>query len=100
MEKKSNIVDKFFQYREEKFIDEIEEDINLLSNKIKDIKRRELTELVDSIPKENFVLKEKLINSIDNLIVDYNIMLAYYNKKYYKQGFEDAVCLEKEFKRR
>lgn len=90
MEKDISMIDEFFHYREEKFIDEIEKDMNLLSSKLKDIKREEIIGLVNNIPEENDVLKERLINSIDNLVADYNIAMAYYNKKYYKQGFLDA----------
>lgn len=66
-----------------------------LQQKIKDINRKEITEIINNIPQENNELKEKLETCIDNLIADYNIMLAYYNKKYYKQGFEDAKNIMK-----
>lgn len=66
-----------------------------MKQKIKDINRKEITKIINNIPQENNELKEKLETCIDNLIADYNIMLAYYNKKYYKQGFEDATCIMK-----
>ena len=46
---------------------------------------------VDSM--DNNLLKEQLTSNIEDLIIDYNITMAYYNKKYYKQGFKDATNL-------
>lgn len=66
-----------------------------LQQKIKGINREEITKIINNIPQGNAELKEKLTYTIDNLIADYNIMLAYYNKKYYKQGFEDAKNIMK-----
>lgn len=67
------------------------DDITFLKNRLKNIDRKEINELISSIPKEKSNIKEKLTNSIDNLVADYNIIVAYYNKKYYKQGFIDAT---------
>ncbi|MCI8353213.1 MAG: hypothetical protein HFJ58_06540 [Clostridia bacterium] len=82
------LIDKLFKYREEDGIKDIQEDMSLLKNRVKGIKREEIESLISDVPQGN---KEKILSNIDNLIADYNIMLAYYNKKYYKQGFEDAL---------
>jgi len=91
-----NLLDKFFEFREEESLDNIQNDMSILKNRVKDIKRNEISKLIESIPDENGKLKENLANSIENLVADYNVMLAYYNKKYYKQGFEDAAFLGRE----
>lgn len=93
MEKEYNILDKFFSYREEEFLEEINDDIKLLKNRLKCIDKKEIKNIIKDIPEENVELKEKLENSVDNLISDYNILVAYYNKKFYKQGFNDAIML-------
>lgn len=95
MEKEYNIIDKFFEYREEIFLENADKDKCVLENKIKDINRDSINKVLDTIPNENKELKEKLQSSIDNLVADYNVILAYYNKKYYKQGFSDASILNK-----
>lgn len=93
MEKEYNLLDKFFSYREEEFLEEINDDIKLLKNRLKCIDKKEIKNIIKDIPEENVELKEKLENSVDNLISDYNILVAYYNKKFYKQGFNDAIML-------
>lgn len=89
-----NIIDKLFKIREDDILTDVENDMALLKNRVKGIKKEEITKLIADIPQENTDLKEKLIDRIDDLVVDYNIMLAYYNKKYYMQGFEDALEIE------
>ncbi len=90
MENEQTIINKFFNYTEEKFIDEIESDKVKLKNSLRNIERENITKLINQLSNENADIRDKLINSIDNLIADYNIKMAYYNKKYYKQGFIDA----------
>ncbi len=93
MEKEYNLLDRFFSYREEEFLEEIDDDIKSLKNRLKCIDKKEIKNIIEDIPKENVELKEKLENGIDNLIADYNVLVAYYNKKFYKQGFNDAIML-------
>ena len=93
MEKEYNLLDKFFSYREEEFLEEIDEDKSSLKNRLKDIDKKEIKNIIKDIPENNTELKKKLENSIDNLVADYNILIAYYNKKFYKQGFNDAIML-------
>lgn len=64
-----------------------------LKDRLKNIDRKEIDELISTIPEEKADIKQELTNSIDNLIADYNIIVAYYNKKYYKQGYIDATNL-------
>ena len=94
-----NLIDKFFDFREEENLENIQIDLNTLKNRVRDIKRKKINRLVATIPEESSDLKEQLINSIDNLVADYNVLLAYYNKKYYKQGFEDANYLSRKCNR-
>lgn len=93
MEKEYSLLDKFFSYREEEFLEEIDNDIKLLKDRLKGIDKEEIKHMIGNIPEENVEIKEKLENGIDNLIEDYNILVAYYNKKFYKQGFNDAIML-------
>lgn len=93
MEKEYNLLDRFFSYREEEFLEEIDDDIKSLKNRLKCVDKKEIKNIIKDIPKENIDLKEKLENGIDNLVADYNILVAYYNKKFYKQGFNDAIML-------
>lgn len=93
MEKEYNLLDKFFSYREEELLEGIDDDIKSLKNRLKCIDKKEIKSIIEDIPKENVELKEKLENGIDNLIADYNVLVAYCNKKFYKQGFNDAIML-------
>lgn len=93
-----NILDKLYIYREEENLENIKSDMYILGNRLKDIERKEIDRLISNISRENANLKQQLRNSIDDIVANYNIMLAYYNKKYYKQGFEDAIYLESKCK--
>ena len=93
MEKEYSLLDKVFSYREEEFLEEIDNDIKSLKDRLKCVDKKEIKNIISNIPKEKVELKEKLENGIDDLIADYNILVAYYNKKFYKQGFNDAIML-------
>lgn len=93
MKKEYDIIDKLFRLREEEIIDSFQEDRNKLGNCLKEINKEAIKEIINKIPQDNKNLKIQLEEQIDNLIADYNIILAYYNKKYYKQGFNDAINL-------
>ncbi len=89
------LIDELFKIREEDGIKDIQADMSFLKNRVKGVKREEIESLISCVPQAN---KEKILSDIDNLVADYNIMLAYYNKKYYKQGFEDAVEIQRQCK--
>lgn len=92
MEKEEdNILNKFFRLREEELAENIEQDINCLKDKLKDVKQETIVELIEKLPEEYKELKQNILLNLDNLIANYNIKIAYYNKKYYKQGFEDSI---------
>ncbi len=92
------LIDKLFEFREEDGIKDIQADMSYLKNRVKGVKREEIKDLIYNMQQEKKEEKEQLLNSIDDLIADYNIMLAYYNKKYYKQGFEDALEVKRKCK--
>jgi len=96
MEEELKIMDKFFRFREEKFMEEITldmESIEKLENNKINVNKRKINELVNQIPEENKLLKEEILNRVDDLIADYNVAIACNNKKFYKQGFQDAMIL-------
>lgn len=91
--KEENIIDTFFNIRQDEFLEEMGEDIDILRPVLKKENKRELQESINEIPNEYEELKTKLKNGVDDLISNYEIKMAYYHKKYYKQGFKDAVML-------
>lgn len=91
--KEENIIDTFFNIRQDEFLEEMGEDIDILRPVLKQENKKELQENINEIPNEYEELKIKLKNGIDDLISNYEIKMAYYHKKYYKQGFKDAVML-------
>lgn len=91
--KEENIIDTFFNIRQDEFLEEMAEDISVLSPILKRENKRKLQENIDEIPNEYEELKTKLKNDVEDLISNYEIKMAYYHKKYYKQGFKDAVML-------
>ncbi len=91
--KEENIIDTFFNIRQDEFLEEMGEDIDILRPVLKQENKKQLQESINEIPNEYEDLKTKLKNGVDDLISNYEIKMAYYHKKYYKQGFKDAVML-------
>lgn len=96
--KEENIIDTFFNIRQDEFLEEMGEDIDILRPVLKHENKKELQENINEIPNEYEELKTKLKNGVDDLISNYEIKMAYYHKKYYKQGFKDAVMLNFDLK--
>lgn len=101
MKEDQNILDTFFNIRQEDLLDEMGTDRAYLKSRLKQIRRQGINDTIDQLPEEYVTLKNELYQKIEELVGDYEIKMAYYNKKYYKQGFHDAVmlnckCQEKE----
>lgn len=94
MDKEYTILDEFFNYREEELAEDIEEDIKCLKDKLKDVRQENIVANIEKLPDEDKELKKELLLQLDDLIANYNIKIAYYNKKYYKQGFQDAIRIQ------
>lgn len=93
MDKEYNILDKFFNLREEELSEDIEIDTKCLKDMLKNIKQEDIVNKIETLPKEYSDIKNEILHALDDLIGNYNIKIAYYNKKYYKQGFKDAIDL-------
>lgn len=93
MDKEYNILDKFFSLREEELAGEIETDTKYLKSMLKNVRQEDIVKKIKLLPDEYNNVKIDILNKIDDLIGNYNIKIAYYNKKYYKQGFIDAIDL-------
>lgn len=98
MDKEYNILDKFFGLRDEEISEDIEEDAKCLKEMLKNVKQEDIVNKIKSLPEEYNELKKDILSQLDDLIGNYNIKIAYYNKKYYKQGFKDAIDLCNECK--
>ena len=70
------------------------EDREILKNSLKQINNKRLIESMSKLPEEYEEIKRQIYEYIEDLANDYEIKMAYYDKKYYKQGFEDAVLLQ------
>lgn len=103
MEENENILDTFFNLRQEDLLEESNQDSDCLKNALKQVSMKDLQESVDGLPNEYEDVKNKVYNYIDTITANYEIKRAYYDKKYYKQGFNDAIminccCKEKDEK--
>lgn len=96
--KEQNILDTFFNLRQDDLLEEMDMDRVCLKNRLKQINRQGLNDAINTLPDEYKTIKKDLYQKIDELVSDYEIKMAYYNKKYYKQGFNDAIMLNCECK--
>lgn len=98
MKDNENILDTFFYLRQEDLLDELKEDRDCLKNALKQVHMKELQESIDMLPNEYEDVKNKIYNYIDTITANYEIKRAYYDKKYYKQGFNDAISINNKCK--
>lgn len=91
--KEQNILDTFFNLRQDDLLEEMDMDRVCLKKRLKQINRQGLNDAINTLPDEYKTIKKDLYQKIDELVSDYEIKMAYYNKKYYKQGFNDAIML-------
>lgn len=96
--KEQNIIDTFFDLRQDDMLEEMDTDRASLRNVLKQINQKELKNIINTLPDEYETVKKDLYEKIDNLVGDYEIKMAYYNKKYYKQGFCDAIMINNKCK--
>ncbi len=100
MKENENILNRFFNLRQEDLIDEMGKDRENLKHLLKQINISQIDDIIDGLPKEYNYIKNELYQKIENLIGDYEIKMAYYNKKYYKQGFYDAIMINNKCKKK
>lgn len=93
MDEDYNILDNFFYLRDEEISEDIESDTKYLKTVLKNVKEESIEQRIQTLPEEYNDIKKDILSKINDLIGDYNIKIAYYNKKYYKQGFRDAIDL-------
>lgn len=93
MKEKEDILDMFFNLRQEDLLEKRKEDIKVLEKSLKDITTGQLQNTIRNLPEECNEIKEKLSEQLNDLVINYQIKMAYYDKKYYKQGFNDAIML-------
>lgn len=94
MKKQDYIIDRFFNLRQGDLLEEMGEDRKALKDSLKQLNNNQLQESMKKLPKEYDEVKKQICEYIEDLANDYEIKMAYYDKKYYKQGFEDAVLLQ------
>lgn len=93
MDKGYSLLDKLFNYREEELSENVDKDAKCFKQILKNVRQEDIVNLVNTLPEEYKETKKEILNKLDNLIANYNIKISYYNKKYYKQGFKDAIDL-------
>lgn len=98
MKKEQDLLDVYFKQREEDLLDDYQMQQSAKNAMLKKVKSKEITNIIENLPEEYQDTKQILKEKIQDLIIDYDVKLAYYNKEYYKQGFYDAVYLNKECK--
>ena len=93
MKEKQNLVDCYFVLRQDDLMEQMQQDRNCLRKVLKQTSSKELEDTINQLPEECNDIKNELYQKFEDLVGDYEIKLAYYNKKYYKQGFFDAIQL-------
>ena len=90
-----DMLDKIYNARQQDFERRANMDRQILADKLNNITIEE----VEGVIKENIeeqYKKQELMEKLDKLVENYEIKMAYYMEKGYKQGFKDGVNLLKQ----
>lgn len=92
---KINILDKLYNARQYDFEQKANLDRKELMNKLNHITMEDMEIAIQENVKEQ-EKKQEMLKKLDELIENYEIKIAYYMEKGYKQGFKDGINLLKQ----
>lgn len=90
-----DMLDKIYEARQNDFEKRANMDRKELAEKLNHITIEEVEAVIQKNIEEQFQKKE-LMEKLDKLVENYEIKMAYYMEKGYKQGFKDGVNLIKQ----
>lgn len=90
-----DMLDKIYNMRMYDFEQKADIDRKELANKLNHITMEEIEQILQQDIEEQYK-KQEILNKLDKLIENYEIKMAYYMEKRYKQGFKDAMHLLKQ----
>lgn len=87
-----DMLSKIYNVRQDDLEENANEDRKILAEKLNHMTIEKIEEtLKEKIEEEN--TRQKVLEELDKLIENYEIKMAYYAEKNYKQGFKDAIKL-------
>ena len=95
VEEKINMLDRIYNTRMYDFEQNANIDRKELAEKLNNVTMEEIEKILQDSLKEQYK-KQEIIGKLDKLVENYEIKMAYYMEKRYKQGFIDAIHLIKE----
>ena len=90
-----DMLDKIYTARQYDFEDRANMDRKELADKLNHITIEEVEAVIQKNIEEEYK-KQELMEKLDKLVENYEIKMAYYMEKGYKQGFKDGVNLLKQ----
>ena len=88
--KRPDMLNKIYELRQDEFEAENSKDRKALSKILNEVKLEEIEDKINELSKKD---AKSIIQKLDLLVENYEIQIAYYSQKNYKQGFKDAICL-------
>lgn len=92
LKEKLDMLNKIYNVRQEDLEENANEDRRILAEKLNNTSMEKIEEILKNKIKEDDE-RQKLLKQLDELIENYEIKMAYYAEKNYKQGFKDAIKL-------
>ncbi len=89
--KRPDMLNKIYEFRQEDLETENSKDREALSEILNEVKLEEIENKINELL--NGKETKYIIQKLELLIENYEIQIAYYSQKNYKQGFKDAICL-------
>lgn len=90
-----NMLDTIYDKRQIELEKEANMDRQMLATKLHPSNIEQVKEAINQYIQDQEE-RESILNILDEVIENYQIRAGFYNEKYYKQGFKDAIklCLE------
>lgn len=95
MKESINMLDKIYEARQYDFEKRANIDRKELAKKLNHVTIEEVEAVIQENIEEQYK-KQELMEKLDKLVENYEIKMAYYMEKGYKQGFKDGVNLLKQ----
>lgn len=96
-EENLDMLSKIFECRQYDIEEDSQEDQIFFQEKLNDIDLNTIYEIIDNVCVEEELIRNNLHELLQKLIENYDMKIAYYTEKYYKQGIVDGMNLQQNY---
>ena len=92
-----DMLSKIFECRQYDIEENREEDKIYFEEMLNDIDLNRIYKIIDNVCMQEELIRDNLHELLQKLIENYDMKIAYYSEKYYKQGLIDGMNLQQNY---